>query len=137
MRNTKLAEDVVNEQAEVMARKCAGGYIDVMTGDQPDSTSVDADPKSVLVTVRFSDPAFNEAAAGTIIAKALIPGVAVAEGVPTWFRAYRADHATPVFDGSAGMEKANMILTVPKTVPGMTIGGTGLSHTVVKSVPGV
>lgn len=137
MKNTKLAEDVVNDQAEVIARKCAGGFVDVMTGDQPDGTSVEADPKSVLVTVRFPDPAFNEAAAGTIIAKALIPGVAVAEGVPTWFRAYRADHMTPVFDGSAGMEKANMILPIPKTVPGMTIGGASLTHTVVKSIPGV
>lgn len=137
MLNTKLSELVVNEQALVIARLCAGGYIDVMTGDQPENATDEIERRFVLVTLRFADPAFKDAVDGTIIANPLISNVAIADGVPKFFIAYAADHQTVVFSGSAGTEKANMILPVKMVVAGMTIGGAGLTHSVIKSMPGV
>lgn len=133
---TRLTNLAVNSQADVLARLLDGGFVDVMDGKQPDTGDDPITNQNVLVTMRFGSPAFLEAVGGTIAANALLPGIALTQGDPTWFRAYRADHKTVVFDGSAGRSNANMLLPVKTLVPGLTVGCSGLTHTVAKASTG-
>lgn len=135
--NTQLTDLLVNAQAELMGTLLDGGFIDILTGPQPTKGGAPIESQTVLVTLGLSDPAFGGPAMGIIRTVSVNPGVAVADGDPVWFRAYRADHETPVIDGSAGREKANLILPVKTIVRGMTIGCDGFAHSVVKSLTGI
>lgn len=135
---TTLSELTVNAQADVMAGLLDGGYIDVMTGPQPNGTDEQVTTQRVLVVMTFSKPAFTSAQGGVIAANPIGAGVGVADGEAKWFRAYRADHRTPVFDGSAGKGAGNnMSLPSKMITEGVTVGCSGLTHTVRKSMPGI
>ncbi len=133
---TRLTTLVVNAQADVLAKLLDGGFVDVMDGRQPDSADEAITTQTVLVTMSLGSPAFLGAVGGTIAANPLGPGIAQVQGDPTWFRAYRSDHRTPVFDGSAGRKDTNMILPVKTLVAGLTVGCSGLTHTVAKMLTG-
>lgn len=136
-RNTQLTDAAVSVQADAMAALLDGGFVDVMSGAQPASGDTPIDTQKVLVVMSFGKPAFRPASLGVIEANTIAPGIAIATGDPTWFRAYRADHKTSVFDGSAGKTNANMILPAKTIVEGVTVGCSSLTHTVVKSQAGI
>lgn len=140
MLDTQLPDDVVNAQAALLANLLRGGFIDVMTGPKPKNAEGAIDKQRVLVTLRLSDPAFRDPQSGVIATEMLQSSEAIADGDPVWFRAYQADHKTPVMDGTVGKanptEKFNMTLKVRTIVEGMVLGAS-LSHTVRKSMAGV
>jgi hypothetical protein len=136
--DTKLSDLAVTVQADALAGLLDNGFVDVMTGPKPDSANEPVTTQTVLVTLSFGKPAFLKSVGGVIAANAIAPGVAMGRGDATWFRAYRADHTTPVFDGSAGKGKGfNMELPAKTIVEGVTVGCSGLTHTVTKSMPGI
>lgn len=136
--NTQLSDVAVEAQADVLAALLDGGFVDVMTGPQPDSGDDPVTTQRVLVTMRFGTPAFVRSDSGVIVANPMSSGVAVADGEPKWFRTYRTDHTTPVFDGSAGKaQDNNMVLPAKTIVAGVTVGCSGLTHTVRKSMAGI
>lgn len=137
--DTKLSDLAVTVQADALAALLDNGFVDVMSGKKADTAN---DPPTaenvVLVTLAFGAPAFLKSVGGVIAANALMPGIAMGRGDPVWFRAYRADHTTGVFDGSAGKGKGfNMELPAKTIVEGVTVGCSGLTHTVVKAMPGI
>lgn len=137
MLNTQLTTLAINKQAEVLGELLDNGFVDVMDGAQPRNADEPITTQRVLVTMTFAKPAFREAKDGVIAANRLMPGVAIETGDPTWYRAYQSDHKTVVFDGTAGMKNANMILPAKTIVQGVTVGASGLTHTVVKSMAGI
>jgi len=136
-RQTRLTNFAVDAQANLLGALLDGGFIDVMDGKQPESGDVAIADQQLLVVLGFGIPAFVHSQEGVIFANAISSGVAVGAGNPTWFRAYRSDHRTPIFDGSVGRENANMILPVRTIVEGVLVHCSSLSHTVVKSLSGI
>ena len=129
-RRTQLTNLVVNTQANALAKFLDGGVIEVFDGTQPDHAESPVS-QTPIVSLRLGDPAFRPAVAGTIIANAIAPGVAVRTGRPTWARISRPDGAT-VMDVSAGT--SNCVMTMPVAVleQGITLT-VDLTHTVVKA----
>ena len=136
--NTQMTDFAVEVQADALAVLLDSGYIDVLTAPQPDNGNETITTQTVLVTMSFGRPAFMKSDAGVISANPINAGMGIADGDPRWFRAYRADHKTAIFDGSAGKAKDNnMVLPAKTIVEGVTVGCSGLTHTVRKSMPGV
>lgn len=137
--DTKLSDLAVNVQADALAALLDGGFVDVMSG--PKAKTAD-DPvtteNAVLAVLGFGSPAFLPAVKGLISANPLTPNVAVADGDPKWYRAYRADHTTAVFDGTAGKGKGyNMELPARTIIAGVTVGADVLTHEVAKETRGI
>ncbi len=140
MLNTQLSEATVNAQADATARLLDDGYVDVMDGTQPKSSDEAITTQKVLAVFRYGKPAFRSAVDGIIDANTLTGEAARASGKPTWYRAYRSDHKTAVFDGSAGKkggkERYNMELPADTIIEGVTMGCPSLTHAVAKASPG-
>lgn len=138
-KNTRLADDVVDAQANVLGEMLSDGFIDIYDGVQPESAN-DSVPKqaTLCVSLRFGSPAFGQAQKGIISANAIASGVAVSTVTnATWARVFRSDHKTKVMDVSVGMKDANIILPTTNIVRGVTVQCSSFLHVVAKTTQGV
>lgn len=137
--NTKLSSLAVDAEGDAFAALMERGFIDVMTAPQPEGGPEEPIKNQVvLVTLTFGSPAFQKAVDGILSAFPISPSIAMADGDPKWFRAYRADHKTAVFDGSAGKAKDNnMVLPAKTIIAGVTVGCSSFTHRLPKSTPGI
>lgn len=137
-KNTKLATDIINGQADLLAAALKDGYIDIYDGTQPESPEADVGTRKMCVSMRLGSPAFAPSVKGLISANQISSGVSVADVNPaTWARLYRADHKTAVMDVSVGTRDANIILPTTHIVRGVTVTCSSFLHSVAKSTTGV
>ncbi len=103
-------------EAEAIARLLDGGWCDILDGPRPPGPNARMTSQRVLASLRFSTPASTTPIEEeTVLFDPLVPDLD-ARGThgerASWFRTYRADHQTPVFDGSVGETAgADLILT--------------------------
>lgn len=86
------------------------GFFDIYDGTQ----AVDADTalgvQVKLAHLTFAATAFAAASAGSKAAGAIGSASAIATGTATWYRLYKSDGTTAVWDGSVGTSAANLVL---------------------------
>lgn len=137
-KNTKLATDIVDGQANLLAEALKDGFIDIYDGSQPESPETDIGNRKLCVSLKFGSPAFMPAQKGVISAHPIQQGRIIADANPaTWARCYRSDHKTPVMDVSVGTKDANIIVPTTHMVTGVTMGISSFLHSVAKSTSGV
>lgn len=132
--NTKLSDGLVDAQADVVGQMLRDGFVDILTGPQPETYDTPIAAQILLVSMRLST--FARAVSGVITAESPAEGVAIASGDCAWFRAYRSDHKTAVLDGSAGKTNSNLILGVKTIVEGLRVSCGYFSHVVSRSSSG-
>lgn len=89
----------------------AGGYLRIYDGVQPFNADTAIVSQTMLVELRFLNPAFSSPVNGIIVCDTITPCTdAAATGTATWFRALKNDGSTAVFDGSVGMSSSNLII---------------------------
>lgn len=101
MSKIQLSTLAANAAADAITALLDGGYACIYDGTRPGSGDA-AIPReaTLLAKLQFARPAFGPAVHGAATANAVVPDRdAQAEGKPTWFRLYRADGTTPVYDG--------------------------------------
>jgi hypothetical protein len=136
MRQTILAEAVVNQQCDIIAALLTNGFLDIFSGKQPDEPEDGiTDQTTLLVSCRFST--FTEPKDGSIFALPVTDGVAIESGEATWARCFCADHKTAVMDVSVGVKNANVTLTTTKIERGKTMQVLEYEHCVPKITPGI
>lgn len=108
----KLSNEGVNAEVEAIAAKLDGGFLDLYSGSQPANADAPVGGATLLASLQFNTPAFGAAVAGVCNSGALIDeDDALATGTATWYRCYKADHTSPVQDGSVGTSGCNLNLT--------------------------
>jgi hypothetical protein len=127
--NPHVDDAGANAAADAVAALCNNGFIDIMSGSQPAANGA---ATTVLATVTFGATAFGAASGGVATANAIGNGTAGASGTATWFRAYKSDHTTPVFDGSVGTSGANMNLNSTAISSGATVSVSSLTFTITE-----
>ena len=101
MSKITLSTLAANAACAAIADLLDGGYACIYDGPRP-STGDAAIPRTatLLAKLQFARPAFMPPVEGAATANAVVPDRdAQAEGKPKWFRLYRADGTTPVYDG--------------------------------------
>ena len=107
----KVSDAVANAQADLVGAQCNNGYLRVYGGIKP-ATADDAAPPTALATLRFAAEAFRPAVNRQIQSNPIAPDMNTeGTGEATWFRAFKADGVTPVFDGTVGTANANINLS--------------------------
>lgn len=91
-----------NAQVDALAELLNGGFIKIFSGAQPDSPET-SEPGTLLATLEFGNPAFTAAINGVAAATPITEETDAASGVAGWFRTYKSDGVTPVYDGSVGL----------------------------------
>ena len=100
----KLSDVAINAAADVVCSLLNGGYLRLYSGSQPATASTAITSQMQLAELRFSSKAFAPAAGGVAAANAIAPDkAAAAVGMAQWFRAFKSDGLTSVFDGSVGI----------------------------------
>jgi hypothetical protein len=105
----RLSTEAVNAAADAVGRLADGGWLDIYEGGQPaQSGSAVPDGARLLASLQFGTPAFKPARDGVATAYAVLPDRDAAQtGKPGWFRIYRADHVSALYDGEVTRPDGN------------------------------
>lgn len=117
-RYTNLA---VNTKVDAESALADGGKLRIYTGVQPTTADTPITVQVMLVEFTNFTPAFAAGVSGVATFNPIAPAVAVQTGVPTWFRQFKADGITPLWDGSAGTVNANCLVSFSPIVLGATV----------------
>jgi hypothetical protein len=128
--NPHLDDAGANAAAGAVMALCNSGYIDIMSGTQPAANGA---ATSVLASLTCAATAMTGSPSGGVATFAAIGSVAATgTGTASWFRAYKSDHTTPVFDGSVGIATSNIVLNSVAIQTGATVAVSSLTFTITE-----
>ena|SRR5215831_10726372 len=114
MPQIRYSSTTVDAQTDAVCSQLNDGYLQLYEGAQPIDGDAPIDGSTLLVELRFSDPAFGPSDAGTAWANAIAPALATNTGTASWLRTLRSDHSTVVFDGD--VDTAGAVLNLDHTL---------------------
>lgn len=134
---TKIANNAASAEADAFSDLLDNGYLRIYdsTGGtgQPATVDTAIGSQVKLAELRFANPASGASSNGVITFSALTAdSSADATGTATWFRAFKSDGTTPVWDGSVGTSGATLNLNSTAIQSGAEVSVTSLTHTVNK-----
>ena len=99
--NPTLANVAANAQADAACALANTGWLRIYDGAQPANADTAVTSQNVLAELRFSATAFGAAVAGVAAANAIAADPSAnATGTAAWFRVFKSDGATALWDGS-------------------------------------
>lgn len=137
-KNTQLANEAVNTQADALARLLDNGYLRIYSGTQPATADTALSGNTLLAELRLAATSAPAASAGVLTFAAITPDAAAATGTATFFRALKANGSSAVLDGTVGAtgSTSNLELSTASIVAAVQVSVTSFTHTVAKSTPG-
>lgn len=134
---TRLANNAVTAEADALAGLLDNGYLRIYdsTGGtgQPATVDTAIGSQVILAELRFANPSDAGAANGVITFSTITSDASAnATGTATWFRAFKADGTTAVWDGSVSTASATLNLNTTSIVSGAAVSITSLTFTVSK-----
>ncbi|MDE3095591.1 MAG: hypothetical protein KGK07_06280 [Chloroflexota bacterium] len=131
--NPKRSNAAANAACDAMAALCNGGYLRIYDDAQPANADTPVGGQTLLAELTFANPAFAAAVAGVATANAIGSDlVANATGVAAWFRVFKADGISAVYDGSVGVANADLVVNSANFQQGARIDVTALTLTELK-----
>jgi hypothetical protein len=131
--NPKLTGLAATAEADAVAALLNDGWIRLYSGVQPSTADEAVSSQVVLAELRFGNPAFGSGSDGAAAANAISgDSSANATGTATWFRCFRSDGTTPVFDGSVGTSNSNLVLNSVEISAGAQVDVTSFTFTAQK-----
>ena len=134
---TKIANNAATAEADAIAGLLDNGYLRIYdsTGGtgQPATVDTGIGSQVLLAELRFANPSDAGASNGVITFSAITQdSSANATGTATWFRAFKSDGTTAVWDGSVSTASATLNLNTTSIVSGAAVSVTSLTFTINK-----
>jgi hypothetical protein len=134
---TRIANNAATAEADALAGLLDNGYLRIYdsTGGtgQPATVDTAIGSQVLLAELRFANPSDAGASNGVITFSAITQdSSANATGTATWFRCFKSDGTTAVWDGSVGTASATINLNTTSIVSGAAVSVTALTFTVNK-----
>lgn len=102
----------------------------IYTGSQPANPDAAIGAVTLLAEHICNATAFAGAAAsGVLTASAIANATAVGTGTAAWFRVWKSNGTTPVFDGTVGTATSDLILDNTSINTGQVVSITSLTRT--------
>jgi hypothetical protein len=99
--NPKRTNLAASTEADAVCALLNTGFLRIYDGTQPVTADTALGAQVDLADLRFGNPAFGAASNGVATANAITSDTdANATSTATWFRAFKSDGTTAVFDGS-------------------------------------
>lgn len=131
--NPKLTNLAANAEADAVAALCNTGILRIYDGTQPATADTAITTQNILAELTMSATAFGASVAGVATANAITPdSSANATGTATWFRMFKSDGTTAVFDGSVGASGCNLNLNSTAIQSGAQVSVTSFTFTAQK-----
>jgi len=128
--NPKRSNLAASTAADAMAALANAGKLRIYTGAQPATADDAIGAATLLAELVFANPAFGAAVNGVATANAIASDTtADATGTATWFRVWKSDGVTPIWDGSVGAAAADLVLNSVAIQAGARVDVTSLTLT--------
>jgi hypothetical protein len=131
--NPTLSNVAANAEADAACALANTGWLRIYDGTQPANADTAVSTQNILAELRFGATAFGASVAGVATANAITADPSAnATGTATWFRVFKSDGTTALWDGSVGTATANLILDNVSIVIGGVISVTAFTFTASK-----
>jgi hypothetical protein len=110
--NPKLTDLAANVSANAVCGQLTGGWLRIYTGVQPATADTPVSGQTLLASIKLGTPAFGLAVGGIAPGNPVTPDLDIdANGTGAWFRTFKSDGTTPVYDGSVGLLGCDLVLS--------------------------
>jgi len=131
--NPKRSNEAANAGCDAMAALCNSGKLRIYTGTQPATADDAIGAVTLLAELTMGATAFGAAVAGVATAAAITAdSSADATGTAAWFRMWKSDGTSPVYDGSVGTSGCDLNLNTVAIVTGASVSISSLTLTETK-----
>jgi hypothetical protein len=131
--NPTLSNVAANAEVDAACALANTGWLRIYDGTQPANADTAVSTQNILAELRFSATAFGASVAGVATANAITAdSSANTTGTATWFRVFKSDGTTALWDGSVGTAAANLVLDNVSIVIGGVISVTAFTFTASK-----
>ncbi len=131
--NPKRTNAAATAACDAMAVLANGGFLDIYDGAQPATADTAVGAQVKLASLPLSATAFAGAVNGVATANAITSDASAdATGTAAWFRVFKSDHTTAVWDGSVGTAAADLVLNSTAIQIGAQVSVTSLTLTEAK-----
>lgn len=127
--NSQYSTAARNAAADAIAVLCNTGFVDIYDGAQPANAGTAVSTQVKLAHLPMSATAFAASVSGVATANAITSATALATGTASWFRVYKADGTTVVFDGSVGTATSNLVMNSVAIQVNATVSVSSLTLT--------
>ncbi|MDP9265223.1 MAG: hypothetical protein M3O91_03770 [Chloroflexota bacterium] len=132
--NPKRSNESATAAADAMAALCNNGFLDIYDGAQPATADTAVGAQVKLARLTLGATAFAAAVAGVATANAITQdSSADATGTAAWFRVWKSNGTSPVWDGSVGTATSDLVLNSVAISAGAAVAVTSLTLTENKS----
>ncbi len=133
-RNPQLSNSAASAAADAVCVQLNSGYLRIYSGTQPATANTAITSQVLLSTLRWNASAFGSASNGVATAGTITSdSAAAATGTASWFRAFKSDGTTVMFDGSVGTTGADLNLSTTAIVQNATVAVSSFTYTQNKS----
>jgi hypothetical protein len=130
----RMSSEAVNAEADALRALANSGYLRIYDGGQPASANTAITTQAVLAELTMNTTAFAAAASGVITANSITSDTqANASGTATWYRVWKSDGVTPLWDGTVGTTSCDINLNSVAISSGAEVSISALTHTIPKA----
>jgi hypothetical protein len=115
-----VANAAANAATDAITALLNGGLLKVYAGTRPATANTAITTQTLLGTATFGNPAFGSASGGIATANAIASGVIAASGTASFFRVFKSDGTTAMFDGSVDTVSADLVVDTTGFTAGQT-----------------
>lgn len=132
--NPKLTNLGANTAADAVCVLANSGKLRIYDGSQPATADTAIGAQVLLAELTMNATAFGAAVAGVATANAITSdSSADATGTASWFRLFKSDGTTALFDGSVGTAASNIVLNSVAIQVGAAVSVSAFTYTQSKS----
>jgi hypothetical protein len=128
--NPQLTDLAANTAVNAVVALLNSGFLKIYTTPQPANANTAITTQTLLATLTFSATAAPNAVAGVATFNAITSDTnAAATGTAVWFRVFKSDNSTAVFDGSVGTSGADLNLSSTAITQHGTVAVSSFTYT--------
>ena len=127
--NLQISDTAANAAVNALAALANSGSLKLYTTPQPANANTAVISQTLLATLTFGATAFGNAVAGVATANSITSGTAVANGTAVWFRVFKTDGTTVVFDGTVGTAGCDLNMNSNIIASGAIVAVSSLTFT--------
>lgn len=129
--NLRITAATANAQVNAIGALLNSGFLDLYTVPRPDTADTAVTTQMRVASLTLNATAFASAVSGVASSNAIGPDANTANaGTVAWFRAWKADHTTPVFDGNIDRSGADLNLSQTFIASHSSVSLSGLTLSV-------
>lgn len=129
-----LTNAAANAAANAVTALANSGFLRIYDGTKPTNADTAIGAQTLLAELSFGATAFGSAASAVATANAITQdSSANATGTASWFRVFKSDGTTAVFDGTVGTSGADLNLNSTSISSGAAVSVSSFTYTQSKS----